>query len=230
MRDDSGDVELIEDPRFSKLLSGAGISNLGQETHLFTGGIGQPQFTNMAQASQIPSGGVMLIASVRFQAWFESLASTEYTVAYGTIAAETHPTSSPARALMCYQALANGFQATLNINDKPYGVLPVWTFPAGGGISGYSQVSGSNVVTNGHPGKESIHRLVKPAKVSSLQAFKMIVKAYTFASNTGSDAGKFAATAQGGAMTDWNPLLHINQFDGVKDVTGLFGGHVSRDK
>ncbi len=224
-----GDVELTEYPLFDTLLNGVGISALSQSTQLFAGLTqGRPQYTNMQQGSQIPSGGIYLIRSLRGASFFQSLFDTEYTVAYGSIAAQTAPTSTTARMYDCYNQLAYGSQITFAIAQKPMIIIPWWWIPAGGGTFGSTNATGRTVVTNGMPSKEAVGGFTKPLKIDSLQAFTCTVQFYSFSKN--SVAGGFTGSGQSTTFSaDLSPLDFLNQADGAKYAAIFLGGVISRD-
>lgn len=229
-RADGGKVELLEYPLFDTWFSGVGQSGIQQNTQMFAANnIGKPQYTNMQQASQIPSGGQFFVTSLRVAPFFQSLADSEYTVAYSTISAQTAPTSSNARMLDCYSALLYGSQATLIIAQKPQLIVPTFMLPAGGGPSGISTASGRSIVTNGLPSKDAIAKFVKPIEVSSLQAFTVQMSFYDWARN--STAGGFTALGGGGGSitADFSPKDLINTADGIKECIVILGGATTRD-
>ena len=229
-RQNPGEVEVVEYPYFDHLLLGVGISGLAPQTYLFNNGqtIGKPQFSNMTSAGQLPSAGVLYINSLRGFANFLSLADTEYTVAYGSIAAVTQPTSSPARMLDCYDMLGYGVQVDLRIALKPYILIPWWALPAGAGSQGFTQVAGRSIVSQGVPSRQATAFFKEPVKVDTLQAFNAICQFYTF--GKAALAGQFTGSAQGGALSgDLDPQLFLNQADGRKVAGLIIGGISSRD-
>ena len=222
-----GKVQLIEYPLWDTPFSGVGQSALGVDTTLFSR-TGKPDLSNMQQANVIPSGGVFLISSLRFATEFRSLASTEDTVAYDTIAAQPNYTSSAARMLRLHALVGYGSIMTLKINDVPQIILPSWQFPAGGGPFGMTTVSGQAVMTNGLPSREAICRFVKPVETASLQVLTVLMHFNTFAKK--GVAGEFTGDAEAGAISaDFNPLEQFNVADGLKYGLVTLGGHISRD-
>ncbi len=228
-RFDGPEVELTEYPLFDTWFSGVGISNIDTNKQLFLSSqVGTPKFTNMQQAGVIPSGGVFLISSLRTSTYFLSLASTEFTVAYGGIAAVTQPTSSPARMLMAHSILAYSTQVTLTIAQKPMIVVPWWYLPAGGGLSGQSSINGQAVVSQGLPTRDAVYDFVRPVVVGTLQAFSVTVQMSSFGKT--SVAGNFTGSAQGGTLSaDFDPAAYINAADGLKQGAVYAGGWISRD-
>jgi len=222
------EVQLTEYPLFDSLLNGVGESGLTAQTPLFSGGtLNKPQLTNMQQAAQIPGGGVFFITGMRAVAFFMSLADTEYTVAYGTIAANTFPTSSPARMLDLYNVLAYSAQVTLTIDQFPAMIVPWYMLPAGGGVSGQSTVQGRSIVSMGMPTKEAAGKFTKPLKIGALSAFQTQVNLYAFGKS--SIAGGFTGIAQGGTLVaDFDPISLINQADGIKLAQIVLPGFITR--
>lgn len=229
-RREDGQVEIVEYPYFDHLLLGVGISGLTNETHLYRNAqvIGKPQFTNMEQAGSFPDGGVGKLTSLRAFANFMDLSSTEYTVAYGTIAAVTQPTSSATRMLDCYDMLNYGFQVELKISSKTYLILPWWMFPSGAGSYGFTTVSGRSIVTSSVPSRQAVAYFKEEVVVDTLQSWEAIVRSYPF--DQSAIAGAFTGSAQGGTITgDLDPVLFLNQADGRK-IAGLCVGCIkSRD-
>ncbi len=228
-RADGNKVELLEYPLFDTLMSGVGTSGLGPVTQLFASNtIGKPQFTNMQQASMIPSGGQFFVTSIRATSFFQSLADTEYTVAYGTIAAQTGSTSSVQRMLDCYNMLAYGAQVTLFVAQKPQIVVPWYYLPSGGGTYGFTTAPGRTIASNGVPAKDSVARFTSPVEVASLQAFTVQVNFYDFAK--ASVAGGFTGSGQSTTISsDLSPLQFLNQADGIKSALIVLGGATTRD-
>ena len=57
------------------------------------------------------------------------------------------------------------------IGKKIYQQAPLWNFNSGGGIFGISNVSSTSVLTNGYPGRESMHRLNIPLVIDETAQF-----------------------------------------------------------
>jgi hypothetical protein len=229
-RADPTKVEFIDYPLSDSLLFGYGISGLATQTILFAGNNqGSPNLTNMEQAAVVPSGGIYEMAGLRCFSFFQALADTEYTVAYGTLPAlAALVTSDSARAQDCYQMLGNNAQVTFSIASKPMFTVPWWWLPAGGGTCGFGINAGRFFAANGVPGREAAGRFVKPLYVSSLQVFKANVQFYAIA--RASKAGAFTGNGQGGALTaDLSPCDFINQFDGIKIAQAYMCGAMTRD-
>lgn len=66
--------------------------------------------------------------------------------------------------------LAN-FDFEFFIGQKIYQQAPIWTFNAGGGVYGISDVSSTSVYTNGYPGREGMHRLNIPLVIDNTAQF-----------------------------------------------------------
>ena len=229
-----GKVQLIEYPLFDTPFAGVGSSAIGQLINLF-GRSNQPQFSNMQQGGQIPSGGVFLISSVRCSAFFKTLANTNYSVAYGAITAETSYGSDASRMADCYDWMAYGSQVTVYINQNPQIVMPWWQFPAGGGTHGSNVVNNGTSLNNGVPSREAICRFLKPLEVAPLQPFTAAVQFYSILRR--STAGDFTGNAYPVATpttatattNDFSPLNQLNNADGAKVTLVTLGGHISRD-
>lgn len=222
------EVQLTEYPLFDSLLNGVGISSLTTQTPLFSGGtLNRPQLTNMQQASQIPGGGVFFITGLRAVEFFMSLADSEYQAAYGTFPAFSQCTSSPARMTDLYSVLAYSAQVTLNIDQFPAMIVPWYMLPAGGGINGFTTVSGRTLASNGVASKEAAGKFTKPLKIGALSAFNAQVNIYSFGRS--SIAGGFTGSAQGGTIAqDFDPVLLINQADGIKLAQVVLPGFITR--
>lgn len=221
-------VQLTEYPLFDSLLNGVGESALTSPTPLFAGGTtNKPQLTNMQQAAQIPSGGLFFITGMRAPTFMMSLADTEYTVAYGTIVANTFATSTPARMLDVQNILMYSAQVTLTIAQFPAMIVPWLMLPAGGGNSGVTTVSGRSVVSAGLPSKEAAGKFTKPLKIPALNSFQASVSIYSF--GKASVAGGFFSTQQGGTTAaDFSALDLINQADGIKFAQVILSGFITR--
>ena len=65
-----------------------------------------------------------------------------------------------------------GFVFEFFIGKKPYMQLPVWMCPAGGGIAGFSDLTGESCYTNGWPTNQAARSLALPLVISSKAKFQ----------------------------------------------------------
>lgn len=84
----------------------------------------------------------------------------------------------------------NGFIFEFDIGKKPYMQVPIWMIPAGGGIAGFSDLTGESAYTNGWPSCNSARSLALPLVISSKAAFQGFLNgpSYTL-SNVGGSTG-----------------------------------------
>lgn len=218
--------ERVHQPFFDHLLRGIGTSGLPNNQRLFTQNAGNPALTNMAQAGQLPSDATYVIKSVRCSMFFMALNDPAWNTAYGTLPVYTQPVATPVRAQDCYQVLAHGAYFTLTVGTKDMLVAPLWYVPAGGGISGFTNVNDRSVVQNGVASQEAILKLAKDIHVPARQNFTISVNFFPFAPNPGAGTAVGGAVITGGAL---DPLATINQFDGLKSVSFFVDGVQTRD-
>ena len=74
-------------------------------------------------------------------------------------------------------ALINGFALEFYLGQKVYQRAQLWYFGAGGGISGFNYMAatattnGTNIMTNGWPTRESMHKLAIPIVIENQMTF-----------------------------------------------------------
>lgn len=68
--------------------------------------------------------------------------------------------------------LLNGFVFEFYIGKKPYMQLPIWMCPAGGGISGFSDLTGESMYGNGWPASAAARTIALPLVISSKASFQ----------------------------------------------------------
>jgi hypothetical protein len=67
--------------------------------------------------------------------------------------------------------LLNGFDFEFYIGKKIYMQLPIWMCPAGGGIFGFSDLTGESMYVNGWPSASSARTIALPLVISSKASF-----------------------------------------------------------
>jgi hypothetical protein len=122
---------------------------------LFASGtnLGQPQWTNMVTAGQLPSDQSYIMLAMRVWLWFRG-----------------------ASALAMYSLAVNQLYLSLVMGDKPQITAPCWFFPAGGGIWGFD--SSTPHMNNGVPSAESILKFGKPIPMPPRQNFYVEINFY----------------------------------------------------
>ena len=65
----------------------------------------------------------------------------------------------------------NGFAVSFVLGQKPYNQAPFWFYNAGGGISGFSNITDQATYTNGLPSRESMHKLAIPIVIENQMNF-----------------------------------------------------------
>jgi hypothetical protein len=121
---------------------------VSQRVRLFASGtnLGDNSWTNMAQASSLPSDQSYVIYAMRCFMQFNG-----------------------SSALTMYQQTASQLFLQLVVGDKPQFGAFSWYFPQGGGIWGFD--STTPTMTNGVPETTAILKLAKPIAVPARQNF-----------------------------------------------------------
>lgn len=68
-------------------------------------------------------------------------------------------------------SILNGFALNFVLGDRAVQVAPIWYFPAGGGIDGFTTLNATSVYTNGNPTREAMHKLAIPIVIESVMNF-----------------------------------------------------------
>lgn len=184
--------EQIHEMKYDTLIRGVGTSAVAQKTKLFRAlNTGSPELTNMQEGGRLSNEEVFLCLAIQFYVQFATA--------------------------QLYRFIEDGVMWTLLVGNKPMlGALPLWTAPAGGGMSGYDVNAQAHVITNGLPSWEAILKLAKPIKVEKNQHFAVDVEFYAFASL---DAGVTPAV---------NPLTQLNADTGMKIIKCVLSGILER--
>jgi hypothetical protein len=136
------------------IAAGSPVSNL---TTAFFTNVG-PQsgktlaLTNMTQAQRLPAPEAFSIFGFRLR-WSENILITDLL------------------------NILNGFALEFYLGQKVYQRAPLWYFGAGGGIDGFNYAAytgttvGSNILTNGAPIRESMHKLAIPIVIENQMTF-----------------------------------------------------------
>ena len=95
-------------------------------------------------------------------------------------------------------SILNGFALDFTLGDKSYQLAPLWYFPAGGGIDGFTTRTTESVYTNGNPTREAIHKLAIPIVIENQM---------TFFANLRGNAFTLAAAGAGGTGLTLTLLL-----------------------
>jgi len=108
--------------------------------------------TNMTQSQRLPAPEAFSIFGFRLR-WSENIYSVDLL------------------------NILNGFALEFYLGQKVYQRAPLWYFGAGGGISGFNYAAysgttiGSNILTNGVPVRESMHKLAIPIVIENQMTF-----------------------------------------------------------
>lgn len=214
----------IHQPIYDTLVRNIGITNVTNGQQLFgSQNNGQRALTNLFSPGSLTSDQVYLVRAIRFVTNFQGLADPEFTNAYGQISALAGVTSDNVRAQDLYPLVLYGANFTFQTDGKDYLQAPAWYAPAGGGPTGFSSNSSRHTITNGLATQQAILKLAKPVRLSPRQGFGVKVDFFPFARTA-------TATGQGGAINiDIDPLLFLNQFDGLKVIQVHLDGVLTRD-
>lgn len=214
----------IHQPIFDTYVRNIGVTNVPNNFQLFgSANNGDRAKTNLFTPGQLASDSVFLVRSIRCLMFFQGLNDAAYTQAYGTIPGLTGVLAGNDRAVDLYSLMAYGGIFTFQTTGKEYLTAPIAYAPAGMGPSGYTSVNDRSVVTNGVASHQSILKLSKPVKISPRQGFGVKLEFFPF-SRTAQGLG-----AGGAINIDVDPLLQLNQFDGIKVVQFHLDGVLTRD-
>lgn len=218
----------VHQPRYDSLLRQIGTSSVPNSQPLFSSAVVADRGrTNMSVPGQLSSDATFVLKALRGILWFESLNDSEFTAPPGTGITPITPGSplgSNTRAEILYQLVAYGATFTLKIATKEYLQAPFWYVPAGGGISGFTQMGGQHVLTNGVASHEAILKLARDIPIPARQNFSVTIDFFPFLrGNPGTGSGGAALGA------DIDPLQILNQFDGLKLVQMMVDGLETRD-
>lgn len=93
--------------------------------------------------------------------------------------------------------LLNGFDFEFYIGKKPYMQLPIWMCPAGGGIFGFSDLTGESMYTNGWPSNQSARTIALPLVISSKASFNAQLNGPSYTLNAGGTGINFYCILEG---------------------------------
>jgi hypothetical protein len=218
----------VHQPRYDSLVRAIGTTSVTNGTPLFSSAVVADRGrTNMSVPGQLSSDATFVLKALRGILWFESLNDSEFTAPPGTGITPITPGSplgSNARAQILYQLMAYGATFTLKIATKEYLQAPFWYIPAGGGISGFTQMGNQHVLSNGVASHEAILKLARDIPIPARQSFSLSVDFFPFLrGNPGLGSG-------GGALgADVDVLQILNQFDGFKLIQAMIDGLETRD-
>jgi hypothetical protein len=78
-----------------------------------------------------------------------------------------------------------GFVFEFYIGKKPYMQVPIWMLPAGGGIFGFSDLTGESCYTNGWPSSSAARSIALPLVISSKASFQGQLNGPSYTLNSG---------------------------------------------
>jgi hypothetical protein len=87
-----------------------------------------------------------------------------------------------------YGVLSN-FCLEFYLGTKIYQRAPLWHFNAGGGVFGVTDVASTSIISNGYPGRESMHKLAIPIVIENQASFYAQLTGGTYALAAGSAGG-----------------------------------------
>lgn len=218
--------ERVHQPFYDTLVRSIGVTSLTNSTPLFgSANVGNRALSNMQVPGQLAADQTYILKAVRGVVAFKSLADNEFTATYNSaITPVVNVTATNARAEDLYELISYGAHFTLSVGNKPMLNAPFWYIPAGGGPSGVTTENSRHHVTNGLPTQEAILKLARDIPVVARQNFAVTVDFFPY-QRLGSGNG-----SQGTAIgTDIDPLLFLNQFDGIKLVQIHVDGVATRD-
>lgn len=96
--------------------------------------------------------------------------------------------------------LLNGFVFEFYIGKKIYMQLPIWMCPAGGGVAGFSDLTGESCYTNGWPSGSAARTIALPLVISSKANFQADLNGPSYtttASGSGGTGITFFAVLEG---------------------------------
>jgi hypothetical protein len=93
--------------------------------------------------------------------------------------------------------LLNGFDFEFYIGKKPYMQLPIWMCPAGGGIAGYSDLTGESMYTNGWPTSGAARTIALPLVISSKASFNAQLNGPSYTINASGTGLNFYCILEG---------------------------------
>lgn len=215
----------IHQPIYDTYVRNIGVTNVPNNFQLFgSANNGDRSKTNLFTPGQLASDSVFLVRSVRCLMYFQGLNDPAFTAVYGSVPPVSNVVAGNDRALDLYSLISYGGIFTFRTTGKDYLTAPLAYAPAGMGPSGFTTENARNVVTNGVASHTSILKLSKPVKISPRQGFAVTLEFFPFA-RTPQGLG-----AAGGAIgADVDPLLELNQFDGIKVVQIHLDGVLTRD-
>lgn len=120
--------------------------------------------TNMRLVSQLPAPQAFCIYGVRVR-WSENILLADLI------------------------SILNGFALTFVLGDRAVQQAPLWYFPAGGGIDGFTTRNDSSVYTNGNPTREAMHKLAIPIVIESVMNFYAQLDGNAFTLAAANDGG-----------------------------------------
>lgn len=209
-------------PIFDTLVRGIGITTVPNLQQLFgNANVGQRDLTNLAVAGQLASDQTYVVKAIRCSMYFQSLNDPEFG-AFGALPAiNANTTGTNSRAEDLYKLMAYGAFLNFIVGEKTQFFSPLWYFPAGGGISGFTTENSRHELTNGVPSQEAIMLLAKDIHVPARQNIAVTVEFFPFA---------VQGAGQGGAIpAALDPLAYLNQFDGIKNIQVHLDGIRTRD-
>lgn len=102
--------------------------------------------TNMTQSQKLPAPEAFSIFGFRFR-YSENI------------------------SLLDIYNILNGFALEFYLGQKPYQRAPLWYFNAGGGIWAVATASATNILNNGTPGRDSMHKLAISIVIENQMTF-----------------------------------------------------------
>ena len=215
----------IHQPIYDTYVRNVGVTNVANNFQLFgSANNGDRSKTNLFTPGQLASDSVFLVRSIRCLMYFQGLNDPAFTAAYGSTPTMTGVVADNARAQDLYGFMAYGGIFTFQTTGKDYLTAPLAYAPAGMGPSGFATGTDRHVITNGVASHQAILKLSKPVKISPRQGFAVKLEFFPFVRTPqGLGAGGAAINA------DVDPLLMLNQFDGIKELQIHLDGVLTRD-
>lgn len=161
-------MDVQQTPLYDQIVIAAG-SALTVTTSAFFTNVGSNANKNIAQtnltrANELISPEAFSIKQFRLR-WSENILRVDLTNILGAVAA--------------------GFVFEFYIGKKPYMQVPIWMCPAGGGITGFSDLTGESCYTNGWPSSSAARSIALPLVISSKASFLGQLNGPTYTLNAG---------------------------------------------
>jgi hypothetical protein len=169
-------MDVQQTPLYDSFIINAGSALTVSSSALFTNvGAGANKTinqTNLTRANELISPEAFAIKQFRLR-WSENILRVDIT------------------------NLLNGFDFEFYIGKKPYMQLPIWMCPAGGGIAGFSDLTGESCYTNGWPTNQAARTIALPLVISSKASFLGQLNGPSYTLNAGGTGINFYCILEG---------------------------------